>query len=211
MISSFNKILLFSLYLCFSLFIIPVHADQHTDLNKIIKKQKAIKTLSSEFTQEKHSTMLKDPLISGGSFLYKAPDKVAWIYTGQVKIVSDGKELTVYYEQLKEAEIVPAKNSFIRLPLSFNLWELRKYFSLDLSVKKGGHIVTLVPIDESSIFSKMIITLLDNGVPDTVEMLEKGGDRSIIRFKEQKVNKDVADKIFDPDLPKDTVIRRFRQ
>jgi outer membrane lipoprotein-sorting protein len=211
MISSFNKILLFSLCLCSSLFIISVHADQHTELNKIIKKQKAIKTLSAGFTQEKHSTMLKDPLISGGSFLYKAPDKVAWIYTDQIQIVSDGKELTVYYEQLKEAEIVPAKNSFIRLPLSFNLWELRQYFRLDLSVKKSGYIVTLVPIDESSIISKMIITLLDNGVPDTVEMLEKGGDKSIIRFKEQKVNKDVADKIFDLDLPKDTVIRRFQQ
>jgi outer membrane lipoprotein-sorting protein len=205
------KIVLSLLSICLSLFITPVHADQQSDLDKIIQKQKAIKTLTSDFIQEKHSTMLRDPLISEGNFLYKAPGKVAWIYTDQVQIVSDGNELTVYYEQLKEAEIVPAQNSFIRLPLSFNLWELKRYFTIDLTNKKSGYVVALVPKDASSIFQKMIITLLDNGVPDTVEMQEKGGDKSFIRFKDQKVNNDIADKVFHLELPKDTVIRRFQQ
>ena len=71
--------------------------------------------------------------------------------------------------------------------------------------------MTLTPVDESSIFSKMVITLLQNGVPQTVEMFEKGGDNSVITFSKQKINKDLPDQMFNKELPEDTVIRRFQQ
>ncbi len=201
----------FSLFCLFLIIVTPAFSQQTSEIDTIIQKQKAIKTLSADFIQEKHSTMLKDPLISEGSFHFKAPGKVAWIYTDQVEIISNGKDLTVYYTQIKEAEIVPVQNSIIRLPLNFNLAELQNYFKLDLAKNNSHYIVTLTPVDESSIFSKMVITLLQNGVPQTVEMFEKGGDNSVITFSKQKINKDLPDQMFNKELPEDTVIRRFQQ
>ncbi|MCJ7833370.1 MAG: outer membrane lipoprotein carrier protein LolA, partial [Deltaproteobacteria bacterium] len=37
-----------------------------------------IKTISSDFSQEKHLSMLKDPLVSFGKFVYEKPDRLYW-------------------------------------------------------------------------------------------------------------------------------------
>lgn len=200
-----------SLCFCVSVLTANAVATQDSAIDKLIAKQKKIKTLSADFTQEKHSTMLKDPLISEGLFYFMAPDKVAWIYTGQIKLVSDGKNLTVYYPELKEAEIVPVKKSLIRLPLNFDLSEFRRYFNLGLEKKKGLYRVTLTPIDKASLLRTMIITFSGEGAPVSAEMFEKGGDRSVIKFKNHRINKRLSEKLFHITLPKDTTIRRFQQ
>ncbi|GBD98409.1 outer-membrane lipoprotein carrier protein precursor [bacterium BMS3Abin07] len=199
--------------LCLIAFALVPAAFAHGNhaIERIIEKQKSIKTISAQFTQEKHSTMLKDPLISKGSFFYKSPDKVAWIYNGQLQIVSDGKDITVFYPQLKEAEIIPLNKSIIRLPLNFNLAGLRQYFRIDLAEKKNRYVVTLTPISKTSMFSKMVIILLRSGVPEIVKMFEKTGDRSIIRFKKRKINIKLPENIFNIKLPRGTAIKRFRQ
>lgn len=201
----------FSSLLLFLVLVTPALSQQAAELDNLIEKQKAIQSLTATFVQEKNSTMLKEPLISEGSFYFKTPGKVAWIYTDQVEIISNGHELTVYYPQIREAEIVPVHSSIIRLPLNFNLDELQQYFELTLTRKHDQYVVTLIPLDESSLFLKMIITLLQTGVPQTVEMFEKGGDRSIIKFSKQVINKDLSDELFNKQLPADTVIRKFQQ
>lgn len=193
--------------------VMPVRmfADQDALIGSIITKQKSIKTLVADFTQEKHSEMLTEPLISEGVFKYKAPEKVLWSYEGQLKIASDGKDLTVYYTELNEAEIVPVRKSLVRLPLNFNLEEFRRYFSLSVKEEKKSYEVTLTPLDDASMFSKMIIQLREDGIPITVEMFEKTGDRSIIRFKNQKTNKDLPDSDFIVNLPDDAKVRRVQE
>ncbi|MGE5894962.1 MAG: LolA family protein [bacterium] len=192
---------------------LPGHAsaNQEAVINQLIEKQKEIKTLSADFSQEKHSAMLTAPLVSKGQFTYKAPDKVAWIYTGQIQIVSDGKTLTIYYPEIEEAQVLPVQKSMISLPLNFNLEEFRRSFDLTAVEKGGLYRVSLAPIREKSMFARMVITLTPEGIPQSVEIVEKGGDRSIIAFKNQKVNKRVSEKIFSLDLPKGTVIRRYQE
>jgi outer membrane lipoprotein-sorting protein len=204
-------IFLFCLALFFSAVCAPHALGDDELVGRVIEKQKSIKTISADFDQEKHSAMLNTPLVSQGHFSFQSPDKVAWIYTGQVQIVSDGKNLTVYYPELKEAEIIPVQKSLIRLPLNFNLEEFRHHFLLAVVERKGTYTVTLSPVEETSMFSKMIITLSGEGVPQTVEIFEKGGDRSLITFKNQKVNTKIPPGSFVLDLPKDAVIRRLQQ
>ena len=40
-----------------------------------------LQTISSDFTQEKHVSMLKDPLVSSGRFVYEKPDRLYWEIT----------------------------------------------------------------------------------------------------------------------------------
>lgn len=175
---------------------------------QIIEKQRRIRTISADFTQEKHSAMLIRPLVSEGHFRFRAPDKVAWIYTGEIQMVSDGMNLTIFYPELGEAEVIPVKNSLIRLPLSFNLEEFRKHFTLIASEEEGIYKVVLTPVGDATVFSEMVIRLTREGAPSSAEILEKIGDRSIIRFRNQQINKKLPDGYFTIDLPAGTVIRR---
>lgn len=210
-IRGYKKVMFCLLFIAILLTPFRTFADQEKLIDSIIAKQKSIKTLMADFTQEKHSEMLAEPLLSEGIFKYKAPEKVLWFYKGQLKIVSDGKDLTVYYIELNEAEIVPVRKSLVRLPLNFNLDEFRRYFSLSVKEEKKGYEVTLIPLDDASMFSKMIIMLRTDGIPRVVEMYEKTGDRSIIRFKNQVVNKALPDSDFALDLPADAKIRRLQE
>jgi len=187
-----------------------VFAGQKETLQRLLAGQRAIRTMSADFVQEKHSTMLKEPLISKGRFLFKSPDRVLWDYDGEIIIASDGRNLTIYYPQLKEAEVVPIDRNFMKIPLSFNLEELGRFFDLSLEAKKDFYTVSLTPREKGALFSEMIITLDSAGVPLAVEMHEKGGDRSIIRFRNQKVNGTIPDSTFVMDLPEDTVVRRLK-
>jgi len=196
-------------FIALILFPFSSEAAQDDLVGSIIAKQKQIKTLVAGFSQEKHSQMLADPLVSEGVFKYKAPEKVLWFYKGQLKIVSNGKKITVYYTELNEAEIVPVEKSLIRLPLNFNLEEFKRYFSVSAKKMEKGYSVTLVPLDDGSMFTKMTIQLRKDGVPEVVEMFEKAGDRSVIRFRDQKVNSDIPDNEFVLDLPENVTIRRF--
>ncbi|MGW8273094.1 MAG: LolA family protein, partial [Thermodesulfovibrionales bacterium] len=169
---------------------------------------KKIRTISADFTQEKHSAMLARPLLYKGKFKFRAPNKVAWTYEGEVQMASDGVYLTVFYPELMEAEVVPVQNSMIRLPLSFNLEEFRKHFTLSASEEDGVYKVVLTPREDSVLFSQMVVRLTRDGVPSSAEILEKIGDRSIIRFSNQKINQELSERDFTINLPKGTVVRR---
>ncbi|UCG78655.1 MAG: outer membrane lipoprotein carrier protein LolA [Nitrospirota bacterium] len=186
----------------------PALAANNAELDKLIEKQKEIRSLSADFVQEKHSEMLAEPMISKGKFYYMSPSKVAWIYPEEAEVISNGTELLIHYPQIKEAEIIPLKESLLSLPLNFNIDELKKFFNVDIESSKERHKVTLVPIDNTSMFSRMLITFKVSGEPLLVEIFEKGGDKSTIKFNRHKTNENIKDRIFDPKLPEGTEIRR---
>ncbi len=45
---------------------------------RIEKTVSAVKTVTSEFRQERRLAMLKEPALSGGRFYYEKPDKLRW-------------------------------------------------------------------------------------------------------------------------------------
>lgn len=185
-----------------------VMAAEDSLIARIIEKQKKIRTISADFTQEKHSAMLVRPLVSKGHFRFRAPDRVAWLYEGEVQMVSDGVNLTIFYPELMEAEVVPVQHSMIRLPLSFSLEEFRKHFTLTASEEGGSYKVVLTPLGDSAVFSQMVVRLTKDGAPSSAEILEQIGDRSIIQFRNQEINKELSDREFSIELPEGTLIRR---
>ena len=74
----FIAVLLFSGFLCIG----------WTDSWESIRKESAkVNSISARFMQTKRMKILASPLVSGGSFYFKAPGSVRWAYDGPVKSV----------------------------------------------------------------------------------------------------------------------------
>ena len=64
--------------------VMPGWAANWEDIQSAAEK---IKSVSANFSQEKHLQILIKPLVSKGRFYFLAPDSVRWEYTSPVKSI----------------------------------------------------------------------------------------------------------------------------
>ncbi len=152
----------------------------------------AVNTLVSNFVQEKHMTLLTEPIISKGKFAFsKDPAQIRWEYTEpfQNGFLLIGTKTF----RLEKGSKIPVSTTLARniatqmmLWLSFDLEELSKTYEIDYF--DGG--VTLAPKNKLTSLEKVTAWFSIKN-PQTLEKIrldEPGGDFTQITFENPQIN-----------------------
>ena len=121
----------------------------------------AIVSLTADFTQTKHVAMMREPQVSQGHMVYRAPDYMKWQYT---------KPKAVVWEiNGTESNVNPQIQNLLRMIMT--------------SVAGEGTEAAKLQKESKKLFKSVTITMDEKThVAQRVELVEKNGDTTIIEF-----------------------------
>lgn len=164
-------------------------------------RQAGVKSFRAALTQKRTSPLLLKEAITRGEFLFEKPDRFRWESRTPDRrvIVSDGKTLTLYAPERKEAERRDARDQFsTRMALEFMasgmgrpLLELEKRFHVALVRRDDMVVLTLTP--RSGFLARAVrsITVIQTGegvVPARIVVLGQKGDRVETVLRDVEIN-----------------------
>lgn len=181
-------------------------------LEQIRKAQDAIADFSADVNQVKVSSLSKVPAVSRGKMRFKRPDRI-WVEMSPpyptITVLNKGV-LLIYFPDEKVAQRYQVAGNpalakwllFFQNPidtLGKRIW---------LQEEKAGEVVLGIdPAEDLTIFQKIRISINKaNWLPKSVEMVEKGGDRTTINYDNIKINSGIPDDSFELRLPADVEI-----
>jgi outer membrane lipoprotein-sorting protein len=159
-----------------------------------------IKTLSSHFVQEKYLEIFSEKLISNGRFIYQKPDRLRWelltpVASGFILREARGERWnSLSHEQ--ESFSVKADPIMGMIAQQLLAWArvdldwLQNRYRLELQSVEPV-LLRLDPLDpgEATFIAYLQIKFsADRRHVAEVLMVEQGGDRTLIRFTEVKIN-----------------------
>lgn len=121
----------------------------------------AILSLTADFTQTKHVAMMREPQVSQGHMVYRAPDYMKWQYTKPNAVVweMDGQK----------SNVNPQIQNLLRMIMA--------------SVAGEGSDDAKLQKESKRLFKSVSITMDEtNHVAQRVELVEKNGDTTVIEF-----------------------------
>ena len=174
-----------------------------------IRKESAnISSISARFTQTKRMKILTSPLVSNGSFCFKAPDSVRWAYDAPVKSVlllhqGTSRRFTHGHSGWTEDAGIGAAATSVMLQ-EIMLWSTGRFtesqgFTAELLAGTAPRI-QLRPRDSS--LEKIISGIEIIPAPDRPGMIqsiiirEGEGNTTTLDFADVKINVQLEDKLF---------------
>ena len=120
-----------------------------------------ILSLTADFTQTKHVAMMREPQVSQGHMIYRAPDYMKWQYT---------KPNVVIWEiDGQTSNVNPQIQNLLRMIMA--------------SVAESGTADAKMQKESKKLFKSVNITMDEKThVAQRVELVEKNGDTTIIEF-----------------------------
>ena len=171
-----------------------------------------VKDVTADFTQQKHTILLKKPLTSTGVVTI-VESQMRWDTRKprRVTMYADGKELWIYYPDQQKREIYKTSKKLARVtgaPFQ-RLATLREFFDLKrLKDDDAGRArIELSPKTDKLRDQIEVITLsvnLKTGFVEVVRTVDVEGDRTVITFANIKFNSDVDVKGVKPNIPDGT-------
>lgn len=173
---------------------------------KIAAYSAEINSLSSNFTQEKHLTMMEEVLVSKGNFQFKKENKVRWTYTqpidyaiiineNQFIILNEGKASTF---DISSNKMFSEINQMIVMAIKGNFVD-SKEFKAEFFENKEYYKIALTPVNQqiASMLSNIEIYFDKKDMSVVkVKFIEPGDDFTLIIFSDRKLNSDIPDKTF---------------
>ena len=167
------------------------------DLSQLAAAFKQVQTIQTEFVQETHSDLFTAPVTSEG-FLHfqKQPSYLKWEYTKPFAsglLVENGKIF-----RMRNGQFVPVKNGAagqiaaqVTVWLQLDLETLVKQYTIVSSEGK----LEFSPRTSSAPVGAITLTyefVQQHPVVTRLEMREKSGDKTVLRFKNTRVNESFA-------------------
>jgi outer membrane lipoprotein carrier protein len=185
------------------------NVKSQTDVADYLQKYAAeVKSIQSDFKQEKHMEYLDVALQSSGKFWFKNPDKVAWVYnqpfnytmilnSGKLRMISDKSNLEM---DMKGNAIFEQVNNLMLSAVNGNVFGNKDY-SVKSYENESFYLLILKP--NSSALSEMIKEIhlyfeKKRSVVTKIKLVESGSDYSIITFSNLKLNETFDNKVFNP-------------
>ncbi len=181
---------------------------QPEELNQVFARLKAAaeetKTLSSSFVQEKHLAIFSEQLLSQGRFVYQKPDQLRWelltpatsgfVLNGAEGVRWNGlsKETNNFSTDRDPLMGMIARQLFAWAQLDIE-WLLSRY-QIEL-INEQPVQLKLIPLDQGEagfIEHLQIRFAADQSYVETVEMNEKGGDKTLLHFKDVQLNRELT-------------------
>lgn len=188
--------------------VVAARCDSSADcLHLIEAAQKDTRTITASFTQSKQLTLLEEPLVSTGRFVFKRPDRILWAIDKPqpTSVIVNGSEVSV--PDLPESE----RRALAAAPMVQMLRELGGVFTgameqvqeaFEVDARQEGPAIDVKLVPRRAADKKLFRTIEVQFVgPDLLVKeirLEDGlGDRLRVTFDHVRRNADVADSTFE--------------
>jgi len=186
--------------------------DLDSILKEMDKRQREIKDLKANFSQEKILELLEEKLISQGKMKYKKPDRMSWEYfePDPLLMIIKGKGMWLYYPDMKVAEKYDLERAGETLGLFVGFGKSVEYLKKNyrirlLEEKKDFYCLELIPRREEELryLSKIILWVNTKEYwPVKTKIFEPNGDTTLIEFKDIEINTKIPDSEFEFQVPK---------
>ncbi len=184
-------------------------------LAAIDRKPDEITDLTASFEQEKHSPLLKKPLVSKGTVRAKGA-AMLWTTDSPRKTVMrvDPKSLQILYMDDKVLEVYPVDGKLAQLAASPlpRLSLLREQFTIEkIDDQNDVLTLTLKPGDEKlKEHVDQVVVAIDktSAVIRAFELTDPDGERTVIRFSDHRINTGLDDASLELKPPAGTKVVR---
>lgn len=188
--------------------------------DEVVKRLKEVqektKDFSADLHQEKKLSLMKEKIVSRGRIRFKKPDKVSieFFHPESSQMVFDGKTVLLYYKEEKLAERYSLRSNpmaeryllFSKDPFQEKLAEWRI-----LEDRESFLAMEIIPKVKDPLFVKTRLRVSKKDwMVIGMEMIEKNGDTTSIRYSNMKVNTGLTDSDFEIHLPKDVKITEVK-
>lgn len=187
-------------------------------IERVVERQRALRSLEAEFVQLKESSLLLEAAESTGIFLFRAPDLARWDYRkpDQMVVLFSEDTVTTYHPEQSRAERVKVSNRqrrFVRVLAGTQpLDDLTSHFRISLADPGGQahYRLTLRPV--GNVLSKKLRSVeieVDRQLllPVVIEYNEADGDSTRYEFTKMVINPEIEDTRFDLELGADVKLQ----
>lgn len=208
-------------FLVFSLFhmILPIEVSP-IQTNEVIERireaQERIKDFSAELLQEKRVSLLKEKVIAKGKIRFKKPNRILIEFFSPEAIIMalKGETLLLYFKDVKTAERYSLEgNPLVERYLSFSKDPFDERLSQWRIVEDQTSywVVEVLPKEKETIRwkTRLWISKKDGWITG-MEIVERNGDTTTLRFSNIRVNSGLSDSDFEISLPKEVKIKEVR-
>jgi len=161
------------------------------DLQRLMRELAQVKTANARFLERRHLGILTAPLESSGTLVYIAPDRLEkhTLRPRPESLVLERNELTVESKErnqrrtlvLQDYPVIWAFVESIRATLAGDLPALSRFYQVGLDGGERRWRLSLIPSDPrlQDVVSEIRISGDRNWI-NAIEMIETGGDRSVM-------------------------------
>jgi hypothetical protein len=161
------------------------------DLQRLMRELAQVKTANARFLERRHLGILTAPLESSGTLVYIAPDRLEkhTLRPRPESLVLERNELTVESKErnqrrtlvLQDYPVIWAFVESIRATLAGDLPALSRFYQVGLDGGERQWRLSLIPSDPrmQDVVSEIRISG-DRSWINAIEMIETGGDRSVM-------------------------------
>lgn len=174
-------------------------------LAELRKTSQATTSIQASFAEEKYLAVLKEPEKSSGLFYYQQKDKMRWEQRTPSKyiILINGDKLRVQ-EGNKEKNVgqagrMAAQIKELMIGLVNGDFQQNKGFSSAVLEDSEHYQIVLTPVNRrlKNIYAKIAMNFSKSSLRlKELSFFEKGGDRSIMKFHQEKFNQPIAENLF---------------
>lgn len=214
------KLTLLSSLLCFLFITIfplevgPVRANEV--VQRVREAREKVRDFSADLLQEKKVSLLKDKVIAKGKIRFKKPDRllIEFLSPEPSTMLLQGKTLLLYFKEEKTAErYLLEGNPLVERYLFFSKDPFDERVSRWRIVEdQGGHwVIEILPREKESFLLKTRLWISKkDGMITGMEIVERNGDMTTLRFSNIRVNSGLSDSDFEISLPKEVKIKEVR-
>jgi outer membrane lipoprotein carrier protein len=183
--------------------------EQEQFLKRIEGNFSTIRSLWTEFLQEKHLEIFTEVIKAKGRCIFQSPDRVRFEFTEPFKsvmIVKDGKVSKYEFLEGKWQKLETGQQQIILMVLDHVTSWIRGRFAekkavYEIAVEKGDHTrIIMSPKDakfrEHIRSIELVLTKEEKGLKQII-IREPGGDYTLITFTNEKRNIDIPEAVFN--------------
>lgn len=170
------------------------------------------KDFMADLIQEKKVSLLREKVISRGRIRFKYPNKISieFFHPESSQMVFNGRTLLFYFKEEKIAERYQVRNNpvierylfFSRDPFQEKVAQWRIVEDLESIV-----VIEILPKGKEALFVKTRLWVSKKDwMVIGMEMVERNGDTTLLRYSNLKVNSGLSDSDFEIRLPNDVKI-----
>ena len=174
-------------------------------LADLMKSSLATSSIQADFKEEKYLSFLKEPEKSTGVFYYKKEDKMRWEQQTPFKyiILINGEKLRVLdagkEKNVGSAGRMAGQIKQVMLGLVNGDFQQSKAFTLLCMESTDQYLIVLTPTNKrmKNVYAKINLTFSKSSLRlKELTFFEKGGDKSSMKFQNEKFNQPIAETVF---------------
>jgi outer membrane lipoprotein-sorting protein len=180
-------------------------ANAEKVLAELRKTSQATTSIQASFTEEKFMAVLKEPERSAGTFYFQQKDRMRWEQKTPVKyvILINGDKLRIEEggkeKNIGQAGRMAAQIKELMIGLVNGDFQLNKAFSISCLASDDQYQLVLTPVNRrlKNIYSRISMVFPKSSLRlKELTFVEKRGDRSVMKFHNEKFNTPIDDSLF---------------